>query len=525
MKPRHLLFLWLGLLTLVRLAYLGALPLTPDEAYYSMWANHLDISYYSKGPGVAAAMWAGTALFGHNEFGVRFFSPLLSLGTSLLLFRLARRMFDENVALWTVLAASMIPIFNVGALLLTIDPLSIFFWTAALVTFWEAIDRPRGFNFFWPLTGALIGLGFLCKWTNAAELLSIVLLLALTKTRRRDLLGAGFWSMIVVFALFTIPPILWNVRHEWITVAHLRARGSLDTVKGLSLSELGEFLGAHLGVYSPLLFLGLIIPIYWGWKRARGDFKARFLLAFALPLLALYVFLSLRAAGEANWTAPAFVSLIVLAVAVWLPRLETSAVWRGLAVAALSIGLVMSFVVVNTDIIRRLGLPLSYELDPSSRLRGWRTAAHLLDKTRAEMEARTGKKVFLIADRYGTAAALSFYLPHPRIEGPGHPPVYAPESQVPENQFYFWPKYDEFVTRDKPAGEDQGYYSEESGVNPFMGRDALYLTDREQRNPSSSVENGFRSHQLVALFQIQRRGLPLRTIRVFACYDYQTQPL
>lgn len=526
MKPRHWLFLWLGLLTIVRLGYIGALPLTPDEAYYKMWADHLDVSYYSKGPGVAVAMWVGTHLFGATEFGVRFFSPLLSLGTSLLLFRLARRLFDENVALWTVLTASMIPIFNVGALLLTIDPLSIFFWTAALVTFWEAIDRPRGFNLWWPLTGLCLGLGFLCKYTNLAELISIVLLLAITRARRRDLLGAGFWSMLVVFSLAAIPPILWNARHEWITVAHLRARGGLDQVKSFSASEFFEYFGAHLGVYSPLIFLGLLAAIFWSWKKARGDFKSRFLLVFALPLLALYFFLALREAGEANWTAPAFASLIILAVAEWLPRVQRSGLWRGVAVAALTIGLVMSAMVVNTDLLRRVGLPLSYGLDPSARLRGWWTGARLVEEVRQKVEAETGLPVFLIGDRYGTAASLSFYLKDPRTKGPGHPPVYAPESQVPENQFYFWPKYDEFELRKKPVDPgEQSYYTEESGVNPFMSRDALYITDQDRRNPSSSVDNGFREHELIALFEIRRRGLPLRTLRIFHCHDYQTQPL
>lgn len=525
MKPRHLLFAWLGLLTVVRLGYLGALPLSPDEAYYKLWSDHLDVSYYSKGPGVAVAMGLGTALFGETEFGVRFLSPLLSLGTSLLLFRLAHRLFDERVAIWTVLTASLIPIFNVGALLLTIDPLSIFFWTAALVAFWEAIDRPPGFNFFWPLTGLCLGLGFLCKYTNLAELFSIVLLLALTRARRRELLGAGFWSMLAVFSLAAIPPIVWNARHEWITLAHLRARGGLDQVKGLSLSEFGQFFGSHLVVYSPLIFLGLLAAIFWSWRKAHGDFKSRFLLVFALPLLALYSFLSLREAGEANWTAPAFVSLIVLAVAEWLPRIERSRGWRITAGLALAVGLVLSLVTVNTDLLRRAGVSLSYRMDPSARLRGWRTGAQLVADLRREMENATGKKVFLIADRYGTAASLSFYLPEARTEGPGHPPVYAPESQVPENQFYFWPKYDEFVLRAKPAGEEESYYTEESGVNPFMGRDALYITDRPEGSPATSVANGFREEKLIALWQIRRRGLPLRTLRVFACYDYQTQPL
>ena len=71
-----LIFLFLVLLTGLRLAYIGRVELTPDEAYYQMWSERLDWGYYSKGPGVAVAIRAGTALFGPTEFGVRFLSPL-----------------------------------------------------------------------------------------------------------------------------------------------------------------------------------------------------------------------------------------------------------------------------------------------------------------------------------------------------------------------------------------------------------------------------------------------------------------
>ena len=46
-------------------------------------------------------------------------------------------------------------------------------------TFWLALERSPNASWFWPLTGLLVGLGFLCKYTNAFELVSIVLVLAL----------------------------------------------------------------------------------------------------------------------------------------------------------------------------------------------------------------------------------------------------------------------------------------------------------------------------------------------------------
>ena len=160
---------------------------------YYLWSQHPDLWYYSKGPGIAMAIRLSTAVFGANEFGVRWLSPLLALGTSLVMFSLARRIYSESVAIWTVLTMNAIPIFNVGALVMTIDPLSIFLWAAALYTFWLALEKSPAFNLWWPLTGLLIGFGFLAKYSEGAmQLLSIALVLMSTKKFRGEFLRAGF---------------------------------------------------------------------------------------------------------------------------------------------------------------------------------------------------------------------------------------------------------------------------------------------------------------------------------------------
>src|SRR5438309_6296463 len=140
MKPRTLVFLALAFVTALRLFMIAQVELAPDEAYYYLWSQRLDWAYFSKGPGVALAIRLGTALFGANEFGVRFFSPLLALGTCLVLFFFTRKLYGESVAIWTVIALNAVPIFQAGSLLMTIDPLSIFFWAAALWAFWLALE-------------------------------------------------------------------------------------------------------------------------------------------------------------------------------------------------------------------------------------------------------------------------------------------------------------------------------------------------------------------------------------------------
>jgi 4-amino-4-deoxy-L-arabinose transferase-like glycosyltransferase len=201
------------------------------------------------------------------------------------------------------------PIFQAGSVLLTIDPLSIFFWMAALFTTWRALEEEQALNRWWAFTGALIGLGFLCKYTNAIQLLSILLLLLFTPKYRRQLVRPGFYTMLLAFIPFTLPPIIWNARHDWITLSHLSARGGLQKAFRIDLGEFFTFVGQHFGAYSPLLFGALLVGAFWGFKKAVHSFKARFLLAFAIPLWALYLWLALKQAGEANWTAPAMVSL------------------------------------------------------------------------------------------------------------------------------------------------------------------------------------------------------------------------
>jgi hypothetical protein len=578
MKPAGWVFLFLALLTGVRLALIGAIELSPDEAYYKLWSERLDWAYFSKGPGVAATIKAGTSIFGAGEFGVRFFSPLLSLGTALALYALTRKLYGEAVAVWAVIGAQCIPILQVGGLLMTIDPLSIFFWTAGLLACWNALERAPRFSGWWIVLGACVGLGFLCKYTNLAQYVSLVALLAVSKKYRGEFRRPGFWVATALFAVCTLPPLIWNARHGWITLGHLGARGGLTRDTGFHPLEFLEFLGAHFGAYSPLLFGMMLVALGEGCRQARHHFKARFLMVFALPLIALYSALSFREAGEANWTAPAMVSLGIFAVAHWHALAERARWARALVPAAFAVGLLISAAALNSDGLRRLGVPWPHDYDPSKRLRGWRSAALEVGAFRAKFEEQVGARVFLIGNSYGTASELAYYLPDPRAEGPGHPPVYIPESQGVENQYSFWPRYDELtdltvLARDYlkaarvesgqraaaaledalahlPGAEASGpqaeeawrrlivalkaarpelaldeFFTEQRGISLFAGRSALYVTDREERKPPTSIKEGFERVELVALFKQERLGLPLREIRVFACHNYRGQPL
>jgi len=525
MSTTRAVWLFVAAVTAIRLSLLATTDLSFDETYYWMWSERLAPGYFSKGPGIAFAIRASTAVFGANEFGVRFLSPVLAAGTSLLLFYFARRLFGATAGLWAVIALNATPIFNIGAVLMTIDALSIFFWVAAMFTFWLAVEKSPRLSCYWPLTGLLIGLGYLCKYTNALELISVLLVLALVPRLRREFKRPGPYLVTGMFVLCTIPPIVWNAQHAWITLAHLRSRGGLERGFGFHPAEVLSFLGQHFIVYSPLLFLALAWGVIASWRRVNQQFKVLFLMWFGLPVFVFYLLMSINKSAAPNWDGLAFFGFGLVATYFWWERLQTSVPLRVCAGVAVFVGLIMSLAALDTDLLRVAGYRLPRN-DPSDRMRGWKSATGALEKMRADLEAQLGEKLFLIADARDRASEISFYLRDKRVEGPGHPPVYIPESQDMVNQFSFWPRYDQFVElkpgTQRPEGE---VYTEENGINLFVGRDALFVRAREKERVPHNIQAAFQSAEPVGTIEVSRHGKVIRTWQVFLCRSYRTLPL
>jgi Dolichyl-phosphate-mannose-protein mannosyltransferase len=525
MTTTRTVWLFVAALTAIRFFLLVTTDLSFDEAHYWMWSERLAPAYFSKGPGIAFAIRASTALFGANEFGVRFFSPVLAAGTSLLLFYFTRRLFGSTAGLWAVIGLNATPIFNIGAVLMTIDALSIFFWMAAMFTFWLALEKSPHFSWYWPITGLLIGVGFLCKYTNAFEIISVLIVLALVPRLRREFKLPAVYSLIGMFILCTIPPIVWNAQHAWITLAHLRSRGNLEQGFGFHPTEALSFLAQHFIVYSPLLFLALVWGVIASGHKINQQFKMLFLMWFGLPVFVFYLLLSVNKSAAPNWDGLAFFGFGLVATYFWWERLQASLFLRICASIAVFVGLMMSLAALDTDVLRVAGYRLQRS-DPSDRMRGWKSATGALEKIRNDLEAQLDEKLFLIADGRDRASEIAFYLRDKRVEGPGHPPAYIPESQAMVNQFSFWPRYDQFVElkadMQRPEGE---VYTEENGINLFIGRDALFVRAGEKNRVPHNIQAGFQSTEPVGTIEVSRYGKVVRIWQVFLCRSYRTLPL
>lgn len=535
MNSSSLLLATLAVATLLRWVLAAVIELSPDEVYYRLWSQHLDYCYYSKGPGVAAVIKLGIALAGDDALGIRLFAPLLSAGTSVVTFLLTRRLFGPSPAVWTVIALNFLPIFNVGSVLMTIDPLSIFFWVASMLTFHNATHQSDGslhdphtraasVTGWWITTGALTGLGFLCKWTNAASILSMATYLALRSEGRQLLKSRNFLWMLTTFILFTLPPMVWNAQHQWITLTHLGERSGAKQGFHIAPQELLAFVGTQFGVYSPVWFGILCAAVIKTVRSPSMANPARYLLCFGLPITLGYGLLSLNKAGQPNWAAPGIVSLAMLSGAWWLAQSTSLRNHQRWTIAAFATAWILSAAVMDTDLLRKAGIPLPHDKDPGSRQRGWISTASAVQAVRNTFENASNQSVFLVANRYQTCAELSHYMQPERVEGPGHPQVYIPESPIILNQFSFLPRYDEFQ-RNHPGQESADpEFSQEGTHNPFIGRTALFINDRSAEVPSS-ITAAFEKVELLDCFDVIRRGTPLRRVVIYVCEKYRSRSL
>ena len=263
--------------------------------------KHLALSYYSKPPLIAYTQFLGTAIWGDNAFGVRFFSPVIAATISLVILRFLASQVNALVALWFVVIVNTMPLMAVGATLMTIDPLSVLFWCAALVSGWHAVGKSS--TTWWIWTGIWMGLGFLSKYTALFQWLCLLLFFVLWKPARSELRTPGPYLAFVINLLLTLPVLIWNYQHDWITLTHLKDRGGLNQAWQLTFRWFSEFLGSELVLLNPVYFLGILWAAIAVWRYHRDSPLLLYFFCMGAPLFLFYWIYTLRARVQPNWIA------------------------------------------------------------------------------------------------------------------------------------------------------------------------------------------------------------------------------
>jgi dolichol-phosphate mannosyltransferase len=135
-RQRRWLIVAAGLLAamlLLRVAVMSNLVLMPEEAYYWMYARHLNWGYFDHPPMVAWVIRAGTEIFGNTEFGVRFVAGMLMFAASALMYAFARLWYGRGVALVSALLLQILPAYAGIGFIATMESALVSWWLVCLL--------------------------------------------------------------------------------------------------------------------------------------------------------------------------------------------------------------------------------------------------------------------------------------------------------------------------------------------------------------------------------------------------------
>ena len=502
----------------------GMIQLSGDEAYQWTWSKHLAWAYYSKPPGIAWIQFAGTSLWGDSEFGVRFFSPLFAAILSFLALGFIAREIGARVAFWLLIIVNAVPLLGVGSILMTVDPPLVLCWTWALIAGWRAV-QPNGRTRDWTIAGVAMGLAFLCKPTAFYQIVCFAIFFALWPPARAQLRKPGPWMALAIFLLFTVPVIVWNAQHAWITVHHVAGNAGLHSQWTPTFRYFWEFLGAEAGLLNPIFFIGAVWAALGAWRARQDRPLMLYLFCMSWPVFLGHALYSFRARILPNWIAPAVPAMFLLMTIYWNDRLRSGARFvKPLLVAGLALGFLIQIPMYDSDLIGRVaGDTLPGPMDPSHRVRAWNTAALLVEGEREKLEAQ-GKPAFIIGGEYAITGECAFYSPAARkFLALKRPLVYCVDSDEPANQFYFWPEYDYRAARQGQNAifvEDLGPGKLEHGwLSKWLHHEPIAIEPPPPEQPPSRIASEFEKVTDLGVREIDYRGRQFHQLHLWACYD------
>ena len=308
----------IGIAAIVHFALGFSIEFSVDEAHYALYAQHLAWSYFDHPPLVGWIQWPLVALTS-SEGLIRLVPELLWVLSCILVYQVTLElhhfMQGRNagyltsslpsantcglMAVLAIVAAPMPHVLAIGLLPDTLlTPLSLGLMYMALR--WLTQDHFTIGD--WLMTGILLGLAGLSKYT--AVFTAFALLLVLISTRRKPWINKlGFWLALLIALVMISPVLYWNWLNDWISFKYQIAHGS----GGEWLwRRLGAFLGLQIVVFGPLLLMGGFIFL----KDCIHATKLSLISLLGFFFIPFAIFASLSGGGGLpHWTTPAWFCL------------------------------------------------------------------------------------------------------------------------------------------------------------------------------------------------------------------------
>lgn len=368
-----------------------------DEAQYWAWAQAPAFGYFSKPPLLAWIIAGTERVCGSGETCIRAASPVFYFGTSLVVYATALRLYGARTAFWSALCLALGTGVIFSSRIISTDVPLLFCWAVAFYAYLRLLDEK---HWRWAvILGVATGLGLLAKYAMAYFAFS-VLLAAWLDPRARDLLRHRLlWVAAAIAGLLLLPNLVWVAMHDFVTLKHTGDNISGSAGIGFRPLNALTFLLSQFGVFGPIVFAVFLAALIRPMPVAPQP-ADRIMIAFALPPIVIVAVNAIFNHANANWAAPAAISITILAVAI-LVRLDASR-WLKATVAiglAAQLLLPIADAFANKISIRYLAKPDIY-----ARTVGWRALSEGVAQT-----AKASGAVAIVADQRDVAASLIYY--------------------------------------------------------------------------------------------------------------------
>ena len=370
-----------------------------DEAQYWLWSRNLDLGYFSKPPFLAWAIRTYTEIFGDSFFSLKMFPSLIYFLISWCVYILFLSSgLNKKDAFAGCLIFLFIPGVSFSSFLISTDLFLLLFWTLSLNELLKIVKDQNFLRFIF--LGIFLGLAFLSKYAAVYFIICLFFLFLFDKNFRKIVINnyLGFSLSIFLMLLILLPNIIWNINNNWITLQHTSDNANFTNID-ISLYRGIEFLISQFFMLGPFLVLGGLLGL------TNINNTQKILLMFSLPIILIILIEAIIVRANANWAAPALISLFVYLYI----RIHNSVLKQ--------INLLFNFVFCFVFFIM---IGISYSSDIFNRINGLNTYANKIYKITSDGLVKN----IVVSDRLLFSSLnyelrnkdINFYMPHKKGE-------------------------------------------------------------------------------------------------------------
>jgi 4-amino-4-deoxy-L-arabinose transferase-like glycosyltransferase len=282
------------LLNLLQAIFTG---LIHDEAYYWVYSNNLDWGFFDHPPGIAVFIKLGSLLFA-DTLGLRILVVLSSAICLWLMWEIIKS-YTSDYKIFLLLSFSVILI-HLGGFLAVPDTALMFFASIFLYSYKRYLEKDSLLMAIW--------LGIVCAAMLYSKYHGILILFFIFISNSSLIKRKSFWIVVFLCILLFLPHIFWQFAHDFPTLKyHLSGRSK--EAYGIDFT-LNYILGQLL-ITGP--FIGFML-FYACYKQSSEDVFLRGLKFSFWGIMLFFLASSFKGRVEANWTAVAFLPMILLSV-------------------------------------------------------------------------------------------------------------------------------------------------------------------------------------------------------------------